>query len=145
MSNYALTWLFIGVYAGLIAYAVWAKLNALAFGGILVLPVLCLCAVAVLRLSLRRPRPYSETGANIIPFIQKEGNDDKSFPSRHLASAFVIASLFMPLIPWLSGALYAFGVALGYTRFALGLHYPSDLFGGAVVGLLCGLPVFLFF
>ncbi len=145
MSNYVLTWLFIGVYIGVIAYAVWAKLNALTLGGIIGLPLLCLCIVALLRLFWRRPRPYSEKGANIVPFIQKDGNDDKSFPSRHLASAFVIASVLLPLMPWLSGALYALGCVLGYTRFALGLHYPSDLLGGAVLGLLCGLPVFLFF
>ena len=145
LSNYALTWLYIGGYAGVIAYAVWVKLNALALGGIIALPVFCLCMVAILRHAVRRPRPYSDKGANITPFIQKDGNDDKSFPSRHLASAFVIASVLLPLIPWLSGVLYAFGCVLGYTRFALGLHYPSDLLGGAVLGLLCGLPVFLFF
>ncbi|MBQ8684768.1 MAG: phosphatase PAP2 family protein [Clostridia bacterium] len=145
LVNYALTWLFIAVYAALVVYAWWAKSGAWKIGAVIGFPVLCLCFVGVLRRLIPRPRPYSEAGANIRPFIQKEGNDNKSFPSRHLASAFVIASAFLPLLPWLSGVLYALGCVLGYARFALGLHYPSDLLGGAVLGLLCGLPIFWLF
>jgi membrane-associated phospholipid phosphatase len=34
-------------------------------------------------------------------------------------------------------------LALGYTRFAAGFHYPSDLIAGMALGITCGLPIFL--
>lgn len=144
-TSYALTWLFIGVYAGFIVYGFCKKFGVWEMSGIIGLPLLCLIAVAVLRFFFHRPRPFSKNGAYITPFIQKDCDDNKSFPSRHLASAFVIASVFLPVLPWLSGVLYAFGGVMLYVRFALGLHYPSDLFFGALLGFVLGLPIWFFF
>ena len=106
-------------------------------------PLFCLLIVSVLRLAIRRPRPYSEEGANITPLVIKKASADKSFPSRHLASAFVIVISLLPYYPIVSICLLPFAFALGYIRFALGLHYPSDLFVGAFLGALCGLVVFI--
>ncbi len=106
-------------------------------------PLFCLLIVSVLRLAIRRPRPYSEDGANITPLTTKKTSADKSFPSRHLASAFVIAASLLPYYPIVSICLLPFAFALGYIRFALGLHYPSDLFVGAFLGALCGLLVLI--
>ncbi|MBO5481107.1 MAG: phosphatase PAP2 family protein [Clostridia bacterium] len=106
-------------------------------------PLFCLLIVSVLRLAIRRPRPYSEDGANITPLVIKKASADKSFPSRHLASAFVIAVSLLPYYPIVSVCLLPFAFALGYIRFALGLHYPSDLFVGAFLGALCGLLVLI--
>jgi membrane-associated phospholipid phosphatase len=106
-------------------------------------PLLCLLLVTMLRYAVNRPRPYSEQGAQITPLKTKKGNADKSFPSRHLASAFVIAVAALSYSAILGIVLLPFAFALGYIRFALGLHYPSDLFGGAIIGTLCGLLVFL--
>lgn len=104
-------------------------------------PLFCLLVVTVLRYGVNRPRPYSEHGAGITPLMQKKGNADKSFPSRHLACAFVISVSLLPFYTVLSAILLPFAFALGYIRFALGLHYPSDLFGGAIIGTICGLLV----
>ena len=106
-------------------------------------PLLCFLLVTVLRLGIHRPRPYSENGAAITPLLQKKGDDDKSFPSRHLACAFVISVSLLPFYTVVSCVLLPFAFALGYIRFALGLHYPSDLFGGAILGALCGLLVLI--
>ena len=145
LTNYILTWLFIGIYPVFIAYGICQKFSGFQLGGIIGLPLLCLIVVSILRFFIRRPRPFSANGAQITPFIQKDCDDNKSFPSRHLASTFVIASMFLPLLPCLSALLYALGGLMIYTRFALGLHYPSDLICGALLGLSCGLPIFLFF
>jgi membrane-associated phospholipid phosphatase len=43
----------------------------------------------------------------------------------------------------LGGGLLALSLLLGYVRFALGFHYPSDLLAGEGIGLLCGALIFL--
>ena len=106
-------------------------------------PALCLFLVTVLRLVVDRPRPYDEAGAGITPLHNKKG-DGKSFPSRHLACAFVIATTLFHFVPWLALPLWAIAICLGYARFILGLHYPSDLLAGGLLGIACGLLPLLF-
>lgn len=119
------------IYAGNTDYEALIRL--------LLSPAACLLIVSVLRPAVNRPRPYSERGAGITPLLRKHGNADKSFPSRHLACAFVIAIGVLPFYPILGWLLLPFACALGYIRFALGLHYPSDLIAGALLGTACGL------
>lgn len=141
--NPAFTVLFFLAYGGLLCYAFSEAFEPIELVKLFGIPVFCLFLVFILRLAIERPRPYSENGANITPFLRKKSKDKESFPSRHLASAFVIAFAFLPYLPWLGGVLLALGSALGYIRFALGLHYPSDLLGGTALGCLCGIFFFL--
>lgn len=110
---------------------------------ILLSPALCLFLVSLLRLAIYRPRPYSEKGANITPLYQKKSASEHSFPSRHVACAFVIAFTIFPYSIGAGMCLTVFGLALAYARFALGWHYPTDLLAGAILGSLCALPVFI--
>ena len=106
-------------------------------------PAFTLLIVSVLRVSIERPRPYDEKGAGIVPLCKKEG-DSNSFPSRHLTSAAVIAAVFLPYLPAVSALLFVFALGLGYARFAIGWHYPSDLLTGFALGLVIGLvPMFI--
>ncbi len=65
-----------------------------------------------------------------------------SFPSSHAVNAFAAATLFTLFyrrwVPWV-----AFGLAavVSYSRVYLGLHYPSDLLGGAAIGACCALAI----
>ena len=137
-------YLFALAYVFLIVYgAKWGKFAPEDFVNIFCAPALTLILVSVLRLAIERPRPFDEAGAGITPLKKKSGKDS-SFPSRHLASASVIASIFLPYFPALSALLFLFSVGLGYARFAIGWHYPSDLFVGFVLGLAVGLlPIIL--
>ena len=64
-----------------------------------------------------------------------------SFPSSHAVTNFAVATLlgwyYGRARPWLFG--WAAIVAL--SRPALGVHYPSDALGGAIVGICIGLAV----
>lgn len=145
IANYAFTALFFVTY-GILLITTASMLHAETatydkLMRLLGAPLFCLLLVTVLRYGINRPRPYSEQGAGITPLIQKKGNADKSFPSRHVACAFVICIGALPFYTTLSCILLPLAFALGYIRFALGLHYPSDLFGGAILGTLCGLLV----
>lgn len=144
IANTALTYLFFIAYALLFVYgATEGEFAPMDFVKVFCAPALALIIVSVLRLAIDRPRPYAEDGAGIVPLKEKEG-DKNSFPSRHLTSAAVIAAIFLPYLPTVSAGLFLLSFVLGYLRFALGWHYPSDLFIGFVLGLVVGIiPMFL--
>lgn len=137
------TLLFIGAYGAFLAYALSREFAPLTLVRILLAPALCLFLVTVLRYVINRPRPYSERGAGISPLHEKKAQD-YSFPSRHTACAFVIAMTVLPYAVWLGVPLLILAGALAFSRFALGLHYPSDILAGAGMGILCGLAGIFF-
>ena len=144
LGNTVLTWLFFACYGILWLYAVYVEpFETRDLVKILFIPLLTLLVVSVLRLAINRPRPYTEAGAGITPFIDKKKVDNKSFPSRHLACATVISMTFLPYYPIAGGCLLFASVLLGYIRFATGLHYPSDLFAGAGLGVALGSIIFI--
>ena len=144
LGNKLLTLLFFACYGGLWVYTLLiAKLNTKALVTILFVPLLTLLVVTILRLAIDRPRPYTEAGAGITPLIDKKKADNKSFPSRHLACATVIAMTFLPFYPLVSAGLFLCSFLLGYIRFALGVHYPSDLFAGGILGMILGSFMFI--
>ena len=144
LGNTVLTWLFFACYGILWLYALYVEpFETRDLVGILFAPLLTLLVVSVLRLAITRPRPYTEAGAGITPFIDKKKVDFKSFPSRHLACATVISMVFLPFYPIAGGCLLGASVLLGYIRFATGLHYPSDLLAGGVLGIVLGSFIFI--
>jgi undecaprenyl-diphosphatase len=59
----------------------------------------------------------------------------RSFPSRHVASAVAMAYLALPADRRVAGLMASFAALLGLSRVASGLHYPSDVLGGLLLGL----------
>ncbi len=110
---------------------------------ILCIPLFALMLVTMLRPAAARPRPYEEEGAAITPLLEKRSRGN-SFPSRHLTCAAVIATTALCYLPSLGIPLLLCALALGYARFAVGWHYPSDLLVGFLLGAIIGcIPLFL--
>lgn len=138
LFNTCIPYLFGVAYILLWLYGAFeAEFSATDFVKIACAPAFTLLLVSVLRLAIERERPYSEKGAGITPLKEKE-NGGTSFPSRHLACAAVISMTFLPYLPVVGALLFLCTVGLGYTRFALGWHYPSDLFVGFALGFVIG-------
>jgi undecaprenyl-diphosphatase len=104
-----------------------------------VLPVLHLVGVGLvstivykwLKKRTLRPRPY-QAHASIEHFATPL--DSLSFPSGHTlhAVAFTLVALaYYPALAWL---LLPFTALIALSRVVLGLHYPSDVLAGALLG-----------
>jgi len=59
---------------------------------------------------------------------------ERAFPSRHVASALAMAAVGGRAHHRLGKAMASVGWVLGASRVAAGLHYPSDVIGGALLG-----------
>mgnify|MGYP002477227872 FL=1 len=95
--------------------------------------------VAVLKRLCRRRRPYL-----VWPDALACRNPlrDPSFPSGHTAAAFSVAVPFALAVPPAVVALLPIALAVGISRIVLGLHYPSDVLVGALLGTVAGIAAF---
>jgi len=80
-----------------------------------------------LKFVIRRKRPQIPGLPPLTPTISR-----LSFPSAHATTSFAAARAFAPLAS--AGALYGAALAIAMSRPYLGVHYPSDVIAGAVLG-----------
>ena len=85
-----------------------------------------------LKLGTRRMRPCQQC-AGIRARMRPA--DRFSFPSGHTLHAVAFAALLAARYPLLALPLALFAVLVALSRVVLGLHYPSDVLAGALIGL----------
>jgi len=61
-------------------------------------------------------------------------SDKFSFPSGHTSAAFLMSGILSSAFPPLAWLLYPWALGVGASRVLLGVHFPSDVFAGAVLG-----------
>jgi membrane-associated phospholipid phosphatase len=105
----------------------WFAIGALARDRRAVRTVLvALVANTAVKQLVRRPRP--DLGPDLPPLAPTISS--RSYPSAHATTSFAAAgAISLPALP-----LYAAAGAMALTRPYLGVHYPSDVVAGAVLG-----------
>ena len=85
-----------------------------------------------LRQAIGRPRPpevYAEPKALVhVPH-------DGSFPSGHATSSFACATTLAFFVPRAAPLFFVLAAAIAWSRVYVGVHYPLDVLGGAVLGV----------
>jgi undecaprenyl-diphosphatase len=85
-----------------------------------------------------RNRPYVDHAVHrLVPTVS-----DAAFPSDHASGSFSIASSILLFARSDGGmALTVLAIVLSLSRVYVGVHYPSDILGGMVVGLVSSLVI----
>jgi undecaprenyl-diphosphatase len=81
-----------------------------------------------------RARPF-EAHPQIKPLYVVHSS---SFPAGHAATAFAGAVVLGYVVPRAAPALVLIALVIGLSRVYVGVHYPSDVLGGAAVGAIVG-------
>ena len=87
----------------------------------------------LVKLMVRRPRPRLRR----LPPLAGAPSE-LSFPSAHATSSLAAATAMSRVSPGARAPLYGLATAICLTRPYLGMHYPSDVVGGAALGLAIG-------
>ena len=107
------------------------------FAGLAALVLGFLCTNVVLKHLVGRTRPWLDV-AGLVALVQE--GDPNSFPSGHTCSSFAAAMAWWKLAPkqWMRVGGMAMAVCMGLSRLYVGVHYPSDVLAGCLIGLACG-------
>jgi len=121
---------------GTLAYGILKKDKQAKLNGVeLILSIGASAAICQsIKWAVGRTRP-GDAYPNLI-YPDTPNHDNQSFPSGHTSFVFATATtLSLQYKKWyVTVPAFAWAGSVGYSRMYLGKHYPSDVFGGIVVG-----------
>jgi undecaprenyl-diphosphatase len=132
VGSFGLVWL----VAASVGALVWRRPQVLLFT---TLAIALADTVALgLKAAIERPRPYVRYPGQ-EPLLKTAF--DYSLPSGHAATSFAAATVLTSFAPRLGPAFFVLAAGIAWSRVYVGVHYPSDVLLGAVLGTALGVAV----
>jgi undecaprenyl-diphosphatase len=126
-----------------VVYIYRAKIIPLLTALVLAIATSDMLCYRVLKPLVSRPRPLQNS--EISQWLRRVGEaHGNGFPSNHSANAFAVAVTLAWFFPRLAKVFYTFAFLVALSRVALGVHYTSDVVGGAILGLSVGFLIRIF-
>lgn len=102
---------------------------------VVLVPGLSFVLLSISRYFINRKRPYEVFS---VPPVIKKDTKGKSFPSRHVFSATMIAMTFLLVSPWnwLGVVFLLVSLLLAVVRVVSGVHFISDVIAGIAVAVI---------
>jgi undecaprenyl-diphosphatase len=94
-----------------------------------------LTAYRVFKQSIERPRPAA---AGLNPIMRTQNHSGSSFPSNHAANVFAAGTVLAGFLPQARWIFYGIAGSVAYSRVYVGVHYPSDVVAGSLLGWILG-------
>lgn len=82
----------------------------------------------------QRPRPYHADPMRFVDAIEQDRSVSYSYPSGHATRGTVFATILGELWPEHRAEFWAKGRDAGWLRVKGGVHYPSDVYAGRMLG-----------
>jgi len=126
---------------------IWMVINKYGKGAwtpLLLIPLLVLIddqGSSFLKNLTERPRPCHEPAlAGMVHTVNGYCPGMYGFVSGHAANSFGVAAFTAPLLKkrWYSWFIFIWAALVSYSRLYLGVHYPGDIIGGVILGLIAG-------
>lgn len=95
----------------------------------------------IIKHSVQRPRP-AHAGIHVVLRVEDSGGT--SFPSNHSANIFAAAVVTGAFFPFTGAVFFLYAISIAYSRVYVGVHYPSDVLAGALIGMIIGYIVIYF-
>jgi len=92
--------------------------------------------VSFIRWTLPRPRPFITNNVNLL--FEYSGS---AFPSGHAAFFFAVATIIYLYNKKIGALFYLSSILIVLARVFSGVHWPSDILAGAIVGIISGLLI----
>ncbi len=147
------TWFWIPLYTFLLI-ATYRKLKLSSFLLMLAFVALLIFiadsgSVHLFKNEFQRLRPCHDPDLKeFVLLVNNKCGGKYGFISSHAANTAAVASFFalvLRLSGWFSALLFIYPLLTGYSRIYLGVHYPFDVMGGFIYGVLTGIWTFLLF
>ncbi|MDO5042176.1 MAG: phosphatase PAP2 family protein [Slackia sp.] len=112
------------------------------YGAVVIAAIAAACIIGEIGIKnvVERPRPFLVDPSLAIGLIAPPSSF--SFPSGHTGSSFAAATAlcFLPMAhAWFKAVPLCGAACIAFSRLYLCVHYPSDVVGGIIVGVVSGI------
>jgi|WetSurSiteA1Bulk_404760.scaffolds.fasta_scaffold00160_2 undecaprenyl-diphosphatase len=99
----------------------------------------------LLKGGVKRLRPCKDPEiGHLVHLVHNYCRSSYGFVSGHAANSFALATFISLLFrkKWVTTGMFIWAALVSYSRIYLGVHYPGDVIGGAIIGVLLAYCVF---